>query len=212
MDLQVLDGPVCRRCGCPDPGRLRDSCPECRGRDFAFQSARAAFRYDGAARSIVHRLKYSGQRRLADFMAAISADYLRRLTLADTSFTLTHVPQHRSRQASRGYNQAALYAGALSRRLGLPLRDLLAKKRATPAQNRLDFDSRRNNLNGSIIMKPRGLAAHRLAGSVILVDDVYTTGSTAAECAGILKDGLGVQIYIWTFARTVRNLEAAARL
>ena len=138
-------------------------------------------------------------------MAAISADYLGRLTLGDKSFTLTYVPQHRSRLSSRGYNQAALYAGALSRRLDLPLHAFLAKKHATPAQNRLDFGSRRNNLNGSIIMKSRGPSGPRPGGAIILVDDVYTTGSTAAECAGLLKEHLGVQTFIWTFARTVRN-------
>ncbi|MBE0429736.1 MAG: ComF family protein [Thermoleophilia bacterium] len=99
-----------------------------------------------------------------------------------------------------------MYARALSRRLEVPLRDILTKHRLTTPQNRLDFDQRRKNLIGSFSLKPDV----RLDGSVVLIDDVYTTGSTAAECAGMIREGLGVDVYVWTFARTVKRQESSS--
>jgi predicted amidophosphoribosyltransferase len=103
---------------------------------------------------------------------------------------------------SRGYDHAGMYARALARRLKLPLRNLLYKSQPTAPQNRLDFDERRKNIRGSFALR-RGAWVD--SERIILVDDVYTTGSTAAECAMILKKGLGVKVYVWTFARTVRR-------
>lgn len=216
----ISPGPfTCRRCGRPSP-RETSSCPECRARGLGFARGRAAFCFQGPARSLVHRLKYSGQRRLAGFMAELSApaagDFIaglpvsaaggssgsKSLTDNPRGVTLTYVPLHSSKLVSRGYNHAGMYAKALSRRLELPLRDLLFKRRLTVPQNRLDFDERRNNLIGSFNLR-RG--ADAASERIILVDDVYTTGATVKECARILNEGLGVEVYVWTFARTVRT-------
>lgn len=197
---------VCPRCGRPESHGYRYSaplvCPECRGRELHFTRARAAFHFDGPARSLVHRLKYSGQRRLAGFMADVSAAAAAGLTGNGGRVNLTYVPLHSEKLISRGYNQAGLYARAFARRLDLPLKDFLLKNHPTMPQNRLNFDERRKNLTGSFTLR-RG--ARPGGEMVILVDDVYTTGSTASECARILKEGLGVKVYIWTFARTVRR-------
>ena len=173
----------------------------CSGRDLRFRSARAAFVFEGPARSLVHRLKYSGQRRLAVFMADIACNEAG-LTGPDKAVTLTYVPLHRSKLLNRGYNQAELFAGALSRRLGLPLRDLLCKHHPTMAQNQLGFDERRRNLEGSFGLR-RGARLARGSESIVLVDDVFTTGSTASECARTLQE-LGAEVDVWTFARTVK--------
>lgn len=183
-----------------------------RGQGSGPSMAGAAFSFAGPARSLVHRLKYGGQRRLAGFMADISlpaaagfvADCAAagNLTEKGGRVNLTYVPQHSSKQVSRGYNQAAMYARALARRLGAPVADLLSKHHPTTPQNRLDFDQRRNNLVGSFSLR-RGIC--QPGDAIILVDDVYTTGATAGECSRILNEGLGVEVYIWTFARTVKR-------
>lgn len=123
--------------------------------------------------------------------------------------TLTHVPLHSSKLLSRGYNQAGLYARALSRNLGMPLQDLLCKQHLTSAQKQLGFEARRRNLEGSISLR-RGACLQPGTGHLVLVDDVYTTGSTASECARVLKEGLGVEVDVWAFARTVKRLSLAA--
>ena len=190
----------CRRCGKPAPSDLPD-CRECRGRDLGFERARAAFCFDGPARSLVHALKYQGRRRLAAFMAALGDNNgVADLTAAGTDVTLTYVPLHRSKLISRGYNQAELYARALSRRHRLPVKNLLLKLIPTQAQNRLDARGRGVNLAGSFALRRPAACTDR----VILVDDVYTTGSTAAACATVLRDQLGARVDVWTFARTVR--------
>ena len=217
--LEPIGPDRCRRCGRPASRNLPGAhnqprpharpassestgCRECRGRRLPFSSARAAFRYSGPARSLVHALKYSGQRRLARFMAAISAD-LSGLTRGTREVTLTHVPQHRSKLLARGYNHAELYAQAVSRCLDLPLENLLTKRHPTPAQNRLNFHERRKNLSESISLRRDAKATRR----VILIDDVYTTGSTAAECAEVLREGMGITVEVWTFAHTVKEKE-----
>lgn len=190
---------ACRRCGRPSAVDVPE-CRECRGRPLQFEDAGAAFVFDGPARSLVHRLKYSGHRRLACLMADLSCQHTS-LTDKGKEVTLTYVPLHRSRLLNRGYNQAGMYARALARRLDLPVRDLLSKKNPTPPQNRLNLDERKVNLGGSITLRK---GARCGTPRVLLIDDVYTTGSTASECAAVLKKGLGVDVSVWTFARTVK--------
>ncbi|MHB8858593.1 MAG: double zinc ribbon domain-containing protein [Thermoleophilia bacterium] len=196
------------------------SCPECRGRDIHFKSARAAFAFEGPARSLVHRLKYSGHRRLADFMAELACNQAG-LTHPAKAVTLTYVPLHSSKLVSRGYNQAGLFARALSRRLNLPLQDLLCKQHLTQPQNQLGYEERRLNPQGSVALRPdagRRLRPERAGrvrsgrgrepappARIVLVDDVYTTGSTVSECARVLSGGLGAEVDVWTFARTVKT-------
>ena len=133
------------------------------------------------------------------------------------------MPLHSSKLASRGYNQAGLFARALSLRLGLPLQDLLCKQHLTQPQNQLGYDERRRNLEGSIALRRDfrggpgfrgrgalpgsmpGVPGEARGGSILLVDDVYTTGSTVSECARVLSGGLGMEVHVWTFARTVKT-------
>ncbi|MHB9112158.1 MAG: double zinc ribbon domain-containing protein [Thermoleophilia bacterium] len=213
--LVPLGPSLCRRCGRPSSasGHFEASgkpecCPECRSRELHFRSACAAFVFEGPARSLVHRLKYSGQRRLAAYMAELACNQAN-LTPQDKVVTLTYVPLHNSKLLCRGYNQAGLYARALSRSLGMPLQDFLCKHHQTSAQKQLGFDGRRRNLEGSITLHG-GARLPAAAGCVVLVDDVYTTGSTASECARVLKEGLGVEVDVWAFARTVKRLSLAA--
>jgi predicted amidophosphoribosyltransferase len=109
---------------------------------------------------------------------------------------------HHSKKFSRGYNQAQLYARAISRRLELPLAEMLTKQFSTVPQNRLNFDDRGNNLNNSFkVLRGCGCNTEK----VLLIDDVFTTGATVSACSHILKSNLGVDVDVWTFARTVKN-------
>lgn len=201
-ELQPIGPRSCRRCGKPCLYDVPD-CRECRGRRLHFRSAAAAFRFEGPARSLVHKLKYSGRRRLAGLMADASSVHpaLSGLTDCPAGVTLTYVPIHASKEFSRGFNQAELYARALSRRLGLPLEALLAKRFPTASQNRLNFSERGKNPSNSFALK--GEAGSR-TGRVVLIDDVFTTGATVSECARVLTYQLGVDVDVWTFARTVK--------
>ena len=132
------------------------------------------------------------------------ACYQAGLTSPDKAVTLTYVPLHSTKLLSRGYNQAELLARALSRRLGVPVGDFLCKQHPTPAQNQLGFDERRRNLEDSFALR-RGAKPPAGADRLVLVDDVYTTGSTSSECARVLMEGLGLKVDVWTFARAVKH-------
>lgn len=210
--LEAIGARACQRCGSPAfrGAGAGDACRECRGRRLHFRKARAAFCYEGPARSLVHRLKYSGQRRLAGFMADLTMAGAGSLTEYLKGATLTYVPLHRSRQLDRGFNQSGLYAEALSRKLDLPLGDYLCKKRPTQSQNQLDSGARMTNLSGSFAVRRGRRRQGRFGGGrLVLVDDVYTTGATVSECARVLEDGLGTEVDVFTFARSLKRRSLA---
>ncbi len=208
--LEPVGAHGCSCCGNPAaPGGLWGvdgaSCPECAGRELNFRRSRAAFAYRGPARSLVRALKFRNQRRLARVMAQASHGSAERSGIFREA-VLVPVPMHPSRKYERGYNHAALYARELADMSGAVSAELLERIEATVPQNRLDYERRRENPRGSVALASG--AGRRLGAGVrrvALVDDVYTTGSTASECARVLSGELGLEVDVWTFARTVKR-------
>lgn len=157
--------------------------------------ARAVGGYDGALRAIVHALKYEGRRSLAQPLAELmrirGADML---TGADWAVP---VPLHPSRRRERGFNQAA----DLARHLGVPVRRAIRRHRATRTQTGLPAARRHGNVRGAFAPTR---AARGLAGStVLLIDDVSTTGATLDACARVLKEAGVREVRALTAARVV---------
>lgn len=190
--LRRLRGPRCARCGAPTGWPVK-RCVECAGRRLAFAEARAAVAYEGPARGIVHAWKEGGLRRLAGLAADLVAAELVRPDVV----ALTFVPPDPDRGLRRGRHPAAELAHALGRRWQLPVDDLLARRRPAPRQRALTLAERRRNVRGAF-------AAAASPRRVCLVDDVYTTGATAAACASALRRAGGSHIQVITFARAVR--------
>lgn len=159
-------------------------CPACAAAPPVFAEARAALRYDAAARRLLLPFKHAGRSELAALlaiqMARAGAALLARADL------LVAVPLHRARLRQRGYNQAALLAGHLGRHAGRAvIRDALLRVLATPALGGLDAPGRAAALAGAFRVHPA--RQHRIAGRrVLLIDDVLTSGATANACAGVL--------------------------
>jgi ComF family protein len=144
--------------------------------------------FSGPVRAALHDLKYAGERRLAEPLGTAMAQ---RWALVGTGTELVvPVPVHAERERRRGYDQAALIAAVVARRLGLPLALALERGRATVAQFDLDRDERAANVAGAF--RPRSsdpLAARAVVGQwILLVDDVVTTGATLAACAAALEE------------------------
>jgi ComF family protein len=157
---------------------------------------RAAFVYEGLARELVQSLKYRGLTALAEPMAALAADSIRKAGL--TFDVLVPVPLAGMRERTRGYNQAEALAKQIGRALGVEVAPwALRRIRSSPPQARsADAETRRRNVQGAF--RARNEAAGR---SVLLVDDVTTTGATLAACASALKEAGAGRVWAFAFGR-----------
>ncbi len=165
----------------------------------ALELAIAAFVHEGAARRALQRLKYGGAAALAAPLARQALPALTDLlAMLDGDVALVPVPVHPERQRQRGYNQAALLAGELASRVGLPVRDILVRTRPTARQHGLNRAARLHNLRGAF-----GLAEPPPRGTAVLVDDILTTSATLEACADVLRAGGATRVVGFALAREV---------
>jgi ComF family protein len=180
--------PYCVTCGTPfshaQQGGAERLCAQCRLAPPPWQRARGALRYDAQAARLILALKYADRPELAAPLAGMMARA--GAALLHDAQLIAPVPLHRRRLFARRYNQAALLARALARLSGVPAApDLLCRIRATAPLGDLGQAARAERLAGAIAVRPPWMA--RVAGRrVLLVDDVMTSGATAAACAGAL--------------------------
>lgn len=198
--LQNLDEPVCDALGTPfayDQGEGALSAAALADPPL-WDRARAAVIFDDTSAKLVHGLKYRDRQEAGLLMARMMARAGRRL-LAETDLILP-VPLHRFRLWRRRFNQSAYLAQRLSELSGRPWRhDLLLRVRRTRAQVGLDEAERRRNVKGAFLLAPEGAAA--IAGkTVLLIDDVRTTGATAEACATVLRKAGARQVNLLSFA------------
>jgi ComF family protein len=198
--LPRLRGPGCARCGAPTAWPVL-RCLECSGRRLAFASARAAVAYEGPVRPLVSAWKERGQRALAHEAADVIANSVERPSVT----ALTFVPPDGDRSVKRGYHPAEQLAGDLGRLWSLPLLSALGRTRAPKRQRGLSLAERRRNVAGSFG------ATGQVPRAVALVDDVYTTGSTASAAASALRRAGARRIEVVTFARAVLSIESVQR-
>jgi len=191
--LQRLVPPLCARCGAPTAWPV-ERCRECAGRRLAFASARAAVAYDEAVRRLVRAWKERGLRTLAAEAAALVAESRPPPNVAALAF----VPADRARGLERGHQPAERLARELGERWSLPVAPLLARTRPISRQRGLSLADRRRNVAGAFA--PAGESPSRAA----LVDDVYTSGSTANAAASALRKAGARRVEVITFARVVR--------
>jgi ComF family protein len=154
--------------------------------------------FSGTVRVALHRLKYSGERRLAAPLAEAMAARWR--VAACGGELLVPVPVHAERARHRGYDQAFLLAAGVSDRLGIPWRPALERTRRTAPQFDLGRHARRTNVCGAFSLRA-GFERAVEGRWPILIDDVLTTGSTLAACAGALYDAGAVAVSALTVAR-----------
>ncbi|HET9811573.1 MAG TPA: ComF family protein [Sphingomicrobium sp.] len=197
--LEFLGAAGCSRCGLPLKATDIDICAVCLAKPPRLDRIRSAVAYDDISRSIALRLKYGRKVALARTMSRYMQPLLGQ---AVSDVLLVPVPLHRARLWRRGFNQAAIVARDLSRRTGFPMAvDTLQRVRPTPPLKGLNLRQRRRTVAGAFRANP---AAELRGRTVVLIDDVFTTGSTANACARVLKRAGAGRVELISWARVVR--------
>jgi ComF family protein len=219
--------PVCREClktigriGCPTCSLCGEGlgaaaepaeplCGLCRRAKPPFARAVAYGSYDGALRGLIHLLKYERVRPAGKALGKFLAGALTGLSpsLGSAPVVVVPVPLHRGKLRQRGFNQAELTARAALRLLadggGFVLNTrVLKRQRSTESQTGLTRHQRRENIRGAFVVSRPDLISGQ---KVLLVDDVFTTGTTVSECARILLRAGASRVWVATVARTLKT-------
>ncbi|MFO7660352.1 MAG: ComF family protein [Candidatus Cloacimonadaceae bacterium] len=190
--LSYLPDQICPKCGIPTAESV---CPNCFENNYVFTRAVSVFLYEGSAKTLVHALKYEGLTGIADWFGnQMYKTALGEKELAEVDF-VTAVPLHRVRRRERGFNQSELIARALASRMEKPFTDkALVRQHYTESQTLLDRHARRKNIIGAFKkgrLNPQGK-------SFLLIDDVFTTGTTVNEATKTLLNAGAAKVYVMT--------------
>ena len=203
-DFTLIQGPVCPRCGTPfdSPEALAQSpehvCLACRREPPLFDQALSVGYFEGSLREAVHQFKYRPCRTLGSPLGEWMAANVRLVMDIDL---VMPVPLHVSRLKERGFNQALLLAHRMSESHSIPFSsDNLCRTRPTRPQVELTGVERIQNVAGAFALRQPEMVVDR---SVVLIDDVFTTGATMNECASVLKQAGAAQVTAFTLARAL---------
>lgn len=189
--VKYLSGPFCCKCGKKLSECEAEYCGDCsRGRHL-FTSGRALYEYEDIAPAL-YRFKYGGRREYAHFFAREVVQQLGMYICSLSPDALVPVPMYRRKQRRRGYNQAALLAQALGKELGIPVyTDLVVRNRNTRPLKELNSEERLNNLKRAFNLAQNSVKLK----TIILIDDIYTTGSTMDQVSEVFLAGGSRRIY-----------------
>ena len=200
-DASHVEPPFCNLCGDPVAGAIDHDfiCYACSAEKPAFDGARSVARYDGVVGEALRQLKYGKALWLAPDMSVLLTHCLNAEYPTQKFDLIVPVPLHHVRRRARGFNQSAVLAYELGRRIKCPSRPgVLRRIRPTTTQTNLTAPQRLSNVrNAFISRRAKWLAGRR----VLLVDDVMTTGATVNACAKALKKGGAASVHVITVAR-----------
>jgi len=207
-DIEWLTDNTCKICGktLGDSTAVNnDICYECKENQHSFSGGFSCSVYDGPVREILSGLKYRGRSyyadKISDIMSDRAAGFIEKLGID----LIIAVPMFKKKERTRGYDQAHLIASGLAKKLDIKYRnDVLIKTKNTLSMSSLDSAERRINLHNAFDI---GYNVDDIKNkNVLLVDDVYTTGSTADSCSEVLNRNGANEVYIFTFT-SGRNMK-----
>lgn len=197
-NLPVIDGERCRFCGA---GKERCGCKKHR---MGYDGITSPFYYEGGIKQGIHKLKFNGKEHIAHTLAEEMAKPVKS-DFADVNFDfICFVPFTTAQKIRRQFNQSELLAEHLSKMLGIPLKRVLIKFFETDTQHSKNIRNRRGNVFGVYDVKD---GADIKDKTILLVDDIKTTGSTLDECAWILKIRGAKAVYCATAAVTGKKIK-----
>lgn len=193
------DGYICDHCGVKtlSPAAY---CERCANKLTSFDKARSAFVYGEVTGILVQKLKYGGQKYLAEEFA----EELYKLFVASVTYAdgIVCVPMSEKREKKRGYNQSKLIAEKLAELSLVPFLNVTVKKKETESQVGKTYKERRKNLEGSFGVSDKSAVKDK---RIVIVDDVCTTGSTADVLAAALKGAGAREVFVLTYASVVKR-------
>ena len=198
--MNLISGAVCYKCGGPLMTE-HSLCRECiNSPRIWWNKAVSAFRFEGGSRTLVHKFKYHGDVATLPFIAQSCKNAWEKQSGALEVDCIVPVPLHWIRRLKRGYNQTELVCNELSKCWNVPTMKLLRRVKHTQPQARLSKNKRKKNLNNAFAVREPKKVRDK---SILLMDDVMTTGTTLAECAAkLVKDG-AKQVNVLTIARRI---------
>jgi len=185
--LSAVKNPICKKCGKELFSDQAEYCLDCTRHPKSFEAGRALLNYNETARISVTAIKYKNKREYLDFYASAMTWRFRDVVDRWRPQVLVPVPVHPSRRRSRGFNQAEELAGRLGRAWDIPVdTHLLIRTKRTVPQHDLGAAERLKNLRQAFGLSPERVLP--IPDPVLLIDDIYTTGSTIEACTRILKE------------------------
>lgn len=194
--IRKIEEPYCMKCGKPVPSVEQEYCYDCSRKTHEFEEGRSIWVHKSPVSDALYAFKYQNRRIYGEIfgreLAELYGGYLREKEI----HLIVPVPLHRKKRQSRGYNQAEIIARILSERTGIPIDTrLLVRRRATVPQKQLNDKARRKNIRGAFAA--RGQVKGQ---NLVLVDDIYTTGSTLDEAARILRRAGAQKVFFLTIS------------
>ena len=197
--LKFNNQKVCSDCGIAIFG-FADKCPKCLVNKNNFQKAYSIFVYEGIIKDLVKKFKFSQAKYLGEYLGLFL--YEKYIELGLNCDIIIPVPVHKKTLKIRGYNQAEVLCWYLKNDFCVRT-DILYKEKITNEQAKLNFKDRTTNLKNTFIIKNQEVIKNK---TILLIDDVLTTGSTANECSKILREFGAKKVYVLTLCSTAYNL------
>lgn len=199
--LSPIHAPICKICFRPldEDSNVCGDCLQIAQRDRVQNVS--AVTYTRKTKEVLARFKYLGDEGYAKFIGAIMCDAVEKHYSQIPFSLITSVPLHQNRIKERGFNQSQLLAEQIGKSLGLPASSILERTKVAPPQASLSRKDRIQSLHGSFRIKMNGSQLDFTPQTILLVDDVYTTGTTIRACAKILRQAGAQTVYAITFAR-----------
>ncbi len=194
----AVEEPCCARCGAPLLSEA-EYCADCQSLRHNFDRGMAAYIYNDAMRRCIFRFKYGGRREYASYLGEAMYERLKKrlMALYPKPEAIIPVPLHEKKLKERGYNQAALLGRRLGELSGIRSEEeIVARVRQTKPMKKLDLASRRKNLKKAFKIVRNDVELK----TVLLVDDIYTTGSTVDETSKVLKEAGVKRVYVAALA------------
>jgi len=199
--IKKIVPPICSKCSKPiDYNSSTNLCADCSSYENHFEASKSLFAYEGLIKKGIYNFKYYNKPYFGKFFGNCIINYMRKTNYMNFDYIVS-VPLHMTKMRTRGYNQSELLAKYISNKLSIPYADALKRTKITLKQSTQTKEERRKNLKNAFAIKENSITNSIKNSSVLLVDDVYTTGSTADECSKALLDFGVEKVFVITIAR-----------